>query len=224
MTGALGYRGNRTWRDMSDYVVHFTRDTDQGSAYDNMLSILSQGVLRASNRFGAARKFDALADSQRSVCFSEIPLDLLDRLVERRDSQYGIGFHQEALISAGGGRVWYVAKGSQAQRSVERIIGSALHPFDREHPIWRLAPFIDFPGTYGDVTYHFEWEREWRVPANLEFAPEEVSFLFIPQEMHSAARWFFEEAEREQTGPSYDCPILDPLWDDDLIQRALEGL
>ncbi len=28
----LGYRANPAWRDMSEYVIHFTRDTDDRSA------------------------------------------------------------------------------------------------------------------------------------------------------------------------------------------------
>ena len=27
---SLGYRGNDEWRDMSEYVVHFTKDTPNG--------------------------------------------------------------------------------------------------------------------------------------------------------------------------------------------------
>lgn len=44
-----------TWTDMSDYVVHFTRDYDEKSAYHNMLSILGNRVIRAHNPFGFCR-------------------------------------------------------------------------------------------------------------------------------------------------------------------------
>src|SRR5262245_7804519 len=88
----LGYRGNASWRDMSEYVVHFTKDVGEStSAYSSMLSILSAGEIGSYTRFGAARSLDALGDTQNSACFSEIPLDRLNRLVYRR-SQFGIGF------------------------------------------------------------------------------------------------------------------------------------
>ena len=104
----LGYRGNAGWRDMSEYVVHFAKD-DPGrtSAYDSMLKILGSGKIHAYTPFGAARSLDVLEDTQKSACFSEIPLDRLNRLVARR-SQYGIGFRQDVLVRAGGARVWYL--------------------------------------------------------------------------------------------------------------------
>ena len=81
----IGYRGHADWRDMSEYVVHFAKDVPGGkSAYNSMISILYSGKLEARTRFGAIRWSDALGDSQGSVCFSEIPLDRLDRLVQRR--------------------------------------------------------------------------------------------------------------------------------------------
>ena len=48
----LGYRNNGNWRDMSECVVHFTKD-DEESAYDRMLSILLRRwceMLSASGR------------------------------------------------------------------------------------------------------------------------------------------------------------------------------
>lgn len=44
------------WTDMSDYVVHFAKDYDQKSAYDNMLSILGSRVIKARNPFGLVRE------------------------------------------------------------------------------------------------------------------------------------------------------------------------
>lgn len=79
-----GYREHADWRDMSDFVVHFTKDYDGRTAYDNSLSILYDGVIRATTAYGQARTLVGLGSSQRCACFSEIPLDLIDRLVQRR--------------------------------------------------------------------------------------------------------------------------------------------
>jgi len=220
----IGYRGHVDWRDMSEYVVHFTKDEPGSSAYSSMLSILSSGKLSARSRFGAARGLDALGESQQTACFSEIPLDRLDRLVGRR-SKYGIGFHQDFLVESGGGRVWYLDNESELASSVRTLISQKVGPpMDLSSPLWKLTPFIDFPGSYSSFEYRFEWEREWRVPEGLIFSPDQVSFLFIPAELHSQARKFFDDAERMHTGPNYRCPFLDPLWLDDLIQAALTNL
>jgi hypothetical protein len=41
----LGYRGNDAWRDMSEYVVHFTKGADASAGYDTLLRILWSGVI-----------------------------------------------------------------------------------------------------------------------------------------------------------------------------------
>lgn len=220
----LGYRGEPQWRDMSEYVVHFAKDTPDKSAYSIMLSILAAGRLEARNRFGAARSINAVK-GQHAVCFSEVPLDLLDRLVHRRGTKYGVGFRQDQLLAAGGGRVWYVDKHTAPADAVHAMVQDALGPpFQAEHPVWRLTPFIDFPGDYGRTQYRFEWEREWRVPCDLAFQPADVAFLFIPEELHKQARQFFVTARVENLGPSYECPFLDPLWPDARIQEELASV
>ena len=103
----MGYRGHDDWRDMSDYVVHFTKLNNGVSSYDGMLGILASGKIEARSKFGCATNVNGLGESQRCACFSEIPLDMLDRLVDRR-SKYGIGFHQHTVIPKGGARVWYL--------------------------------------------------------------------------------------------------------------------
>lgn len=201
--------------------MHFTKEGSTGtSAYSSMLSILSSGEISARSPFGVARKLEPLDKTQQSACFSEIPLDRLDRLVERRSS-YGIGFHQDYLVKAGGGRVWYIDNESHLARSVQELVAlESGSPIDAPNPLWKLTSFIDLSGG----RYRFEWEREWRVPGGLAFSTDQVAFLFIPEDLHSRARKFFDDAGRENTGPNYRCPFLDPLWPDDLMQFALDDL
>jgi hypothetical protein len=153
----IGYRDHAEWRDMSEYVVHFTRDIPgKTAAYDSQLSILYNREVRAVSSFGAARRFEGLAETQRCACFSEVPLDRLDRLVERR-SQYGVGFSQDVLIKAGGGRVWYLDNDGGVAASFREVMAKYVtSPLDVTSPFWRLAPFVDFPGTYGSTEYRFE--------------------------------------------------------------------
>jgi hypothetical protein len=58
----------------------------------------------------------------------------------------------------------------------------------------------------------------------LYFSTDEVAFLFVPEHLHSHARTFFSTAEEANIGPSYRCPILDPLWSDERIQEALANV
>lgn len=204
---------------MSEYAVHFTKSNGSRDAYSVMLRILASGRLMASGPFGAARRLDALGKTQQSVCFSEVPLDRLDRLVARR-SRYGIAFTQQFLKKNGGARVWYVDDGGQVAETIRGMVASrAVSGMDTKDDFWRLTPFIDYPSKEFD--YQFEWEREWRVPGDLKFEADDVALLFIPEELHSPARSFFRDAIKENSGPGYLCPYLDPLWSDMKIQETL---
>lgn len=215
----MGYRGHDDWRDMSDYVVHFTRAFDGVSAYDGMMGILSAGRIEARNKFGCATNVNGLGQSQDCACFGEIPLDMLDRLVERR-SMYGVGFHQQTVTARGAGRVWYLDQGTPQRDAMFRMVSAAMiGGVDPEDDVWRLTPLTDFTAE----NYHFEWEREWRVPGGLQFEPADVAFLFVPEHLHTAARAFLDDGAGG-AGPAYLCPILDPLWGDDEIQGALRDL
>jgi hypothetical protein len=216
----FGYRGKPDWRDMSEYAVHFTKPSATASAYDVVIKILWEGKIYATGPLGAARNLTELGDSQKSACLSEIPLDLLARLIERR-SLYGIGFRQDLLAARGGARVWYLDKDTPAANSFQDVVREAMAGgIDLSDPIWKITPFVDYPGDYGGTQYRFEWEREWRVPGGLAFSVNEVAFLFIPQELHGAARSFFEEHLAAGSGPAYLCPYVDPRWDMPRIQAA----
>lgn len=209
------------WRDFSDFLVHFTKDTSSGTAYDNMMSICWERCLRAGNAFGVARRTAPLSAPQEAVCFSEIPLHELGRLAARRGSYYGIGFSKEFISENGGCPVWYVPKDSPAAEAIQTVMFNARkQPAPATEPIWRITPCIDFPGDYPTGRYRFEWEREWRVPGSLQFLESDVAFLVIPEGLHRAARRFFEEQIVEGTGPGYVCPYVDPLWDWDRVQKA----
>jgi hypothetical protein len=216
---AFGYRGNDTWRDMSEFVVHFTSGGDDSDGYNDVIDILGSGVIEARNEFGMARKMTKVEPTQECACFSEIPLEYLDRLTERRGSLYGLAFRKEFITAAGGGPVWYVEQASTLGRWVEATKDTALDPFVADHPIWHLTPFIERPGKYGRTEYRFEWEREWRVPGGLPFTPADVAFLFIPERLHEAALKFFSEAYEQNTGPAYLCPYIDPKWDLDQLHE-----
>ncbi|XXF80276.1 hypothetical protein P2318_11125 [Myxococcaceae bacterium GXIMD 01537] len=221
----LGYQRNPQWRDMSDFVVHFTKPgPPYQDAYQNMMSLLGMRTLiPGAEGFGFARKEPAVLERHRAVCFSEIPLDCLDRLVQRR-SLYGIAFRKSFILSRGGGPVWYVQYGSPAHQSMKHLVQQALaSPDPQRAPVWNMTPFVDVQGDAPEApySYRFDWEREWRVPGLLRFTEYDVAVLFMPEEVHAVARDFFAWAARENQGPGYFCPVLDPGWP---TQRMAEAL
>jgi hypothetical protein len=142
----LGAHGHSEWVDLSDFVVHFTKGGD-AQGYSTVMSILSQRrLLRGPNPFGAARDVPELAESQRVVCFSEVPLGLLDRIVERRKSKFGLAFRKRFLLDQGGAPVWYLEHDTPQQVAFVRTMQDARRRgIDLADPIWALSPFVDFP-------------------------------------------------------------------------------
>jgi hypothetical protein len=187
---------NPEWHDMSNYLVHFTKPSKGLTDYDNMLSILGSRILAARN--------------------------LLDRLSNRR-GKYGIGFSKQFILTRGGGPIWYVENGSPAEVAIRAVILQAfVTPDPVKNPIWAMTPFVDSTGDHPGGKYRFEWEREWRHVGNLNFSENDVSFLIIPEELHLAARGFFENALQENIGPAYFCPYIDVGWDIERIRITLE--
>jgi hypothetical protein len=214
---ALGYAGHAEWRDMSEYLVHMTR----GRA--GLASILTDRRVRAVNPYGAARKSAGLGSTQRVVCLSEIPVDRLDRLAEKR-GVFGVAFDRKRLMGRGAVPVWYLPKGVDAQTAlfgeVKRLAWNQVP--DPDHWLWKLTPFIDYPGTYDrdarQVTYDWTWEREWRICGDLAFRPTEVEFLFAPDETHSG----LEHDWLDLT--DVPCPpMIDPTWPIERVQTVAIG-
>jgi hypothetical protein len=219
-TPKLGTLGGANWLDLSDYLVHFAKGED---AFRTMLAILSRRVLkRGPSPFGCAVKHPQVdMDTQRAVCLSEIPLGFLHRLVKRRGTKYGIGFHKQFVLKSGGAPLWYLQRGTPQQKIILDMMRRASSPFDPAASIWQLTPFIDFPSGK-PFTYDFRWEREWRVASDLHFKVEDVAFLFIPESLHKDAWDFFDEAQDTNTGPGYFCPYIDPTWDVKKVKEALK--
>jgi len=214
----LGAHGHSEWLDLSDYVVHFTKRMDFGA----ILSILgNQVLLRGPSAFGAAKNYPTLLESQRAVCFSEVPLGFLGRLAERRGSPYGIGFHKRFILANGGAPLWYVEFGSPQYHAVQALMQSAVLQ-GGPNAIWSITPFIDFPsGPTAPYNYDFRWEREWRTTADVRFRVEDVAFLLLAESDHQGAFDFFKQAVAENTGPGYFCPYVDSTWTVERVKLAM---
>lgn len=169
----LGDARNAAWADMSRYAVHFTEDPGV------FAKILATGLLRGSGPYGFswARQVEEVRGGHRSVCFSEVPLDRVDRLM-RRHGSYGIAFTKEFLRSKQGARVWYLDQASEQARSLNEQLLALKSTKDFNQAIWNLTPFIDLvmPGRY-----EWDWEREWRVRGDLRFLIEDIAFVITPE-------------------------------------------
>lgn len=201
-----------SWRDMSEWVVHFT------STPGALAAILADREIRASGPFGWARSISQVRGAHMSACLSEIPLDHLGRLTERR-GMWGIGFTKSFVAGAGGARVWYLEEGVGPGKELFDAVGGQLRAQDFNDPLWRLTPFIDPLADGHPFTYRFDWEREWRVVGGLSFEPDDVAFVVTPD--GEGATWIGLDRWRNpppilasSNRSAFVASVMTRMWDD----------
>lgn len=129
-------------------------------------------------------------------------------------------FRKEFIVQSNGGPIMYAYQDTAHAVALRKLVDAAVGKPD--DPVWRVSPFIDQPGQYGNSSYFFEWEREWRHVGDLNFKETDPVFLIIPEQFHEAARGFFDDAERKHLGPNYKCPFIDPYWNLNTITDLLK--
>ena len=117
------------------HVVHFT------PSVESLLSIVSEGLVRPSGPFGRGMSIADVAERHLSACFSERPLDLIDRLMSRH-GRYGVGFLKKYSVESGGARVWYLEKGHPPDTALFALVGQLLRDRNFQSEMWSLTPFI----------------------------------------------------------------------------------
>ncbi len=97
-------------KDLTNYLIHFTRSQNGLSAFDILKSIVTDGYIRSGWSKRGNRR--TVFGPKPAVCFSETPLyGFLDYVVKRNDissiDSYGIFLNKKAFFFAGGRPVIY---------------------------------------------------------------------------------------------------------------------
>ena len=146
----------------SKYLAHFTKGVN---AYDNLVSILQDRIIRAGNLPWTNRP---------AVCFTECPWSSLLNHA-RNYSPYGIGFGKHHVFSAGGGPAHYVrADLFEAQEWADEVY-PFVTPFWPSYRPRRLRSEAYLNGMTIDYTH----EREWRIPHDFAFDIHRLSFVIL---------------------------------------------
>ena len=69
----------------------------------------------------------------------------------------------------------------------------------RAGKLWRLLPYLNAM----HEGYDFTWEREWRVLGGLEFSPEDVICVILPENGEDGLKRTFLE---------WGVPVISPGW------------
>ncbi|WP_425802377.1 hypothetical protein ACHOLT_15345 [Desulfitobacterium sp. Sab5] len=195
--------------DISKFLVHLTRDTDDGmSAKENLQSILEDGYVYAYNHHclfsPALDKVDENFQKKfRTVCFTETPLDKICHLLEidgRRIElkPYGLVFLKSKVIEKGGNPCFYT--NGDHKGSIEEYLWKLFH-------VSKSGNFTDGFNQFGRLVntfkekHDFSWEREWRVFNKFAIKPENVFAIIAP------------DTELKVPKQYGSIPIINPYWD-----------
>ena len=197
----------RRKRDYSDLLVHLTRDTENGTAKQNLESILQQHTIRAydhhcffSSHLRAAGQTE-FAQFFRVACFTETPIDLIGLLTlelagrQKAYKPFGLVFKKDYVAINGGNPVFY-AKPRYATRFWSLFDEAKGSGTEDKKEICSLLALVNSLAEHND----WHWEREWRTVGDFHFDTQNAYCGLCPQ---SHIR-YFELA--------YGLPFIDPGW------------
>lgn len=220
----LAYRS-----DLSTFLVHLTRRTKTLSALEVLKQIITDWMLRegspqgpASQRLRTAGLSDA---NQRVVCFTESPLEHVKLLVEPITSRncefscYGVAITKKQGRRLGANPIWYLDATpghTWLTQDVDALVAAAIaNPQNTAlQSVFKLSPFFDHMGTWGNSRKEFWWEREWRIQGDLDLPLRIV--IFCPEEDFDEVTAHLKANERHKFSV-----ILDPRWS---LERMLAHL
>ncbi|MFJ5731040.1 abortive infection system antitoxin AbiGi family protein [Streptomyces paradoxus] len=226
--------------DLSAFVVHFTRATARATASDNLKAILEDRTIEARNVFGMAvdlaKKHEAIADTQRTVCFTETPLEHAWMMCEKIPNRtmsfsgYGLAFTRTFARRMGANPVWYldITPGHNwltvpinnmvdDAREIARDPSEGGEDAAAKADILRLTPFIEQMGKPLETRKEFWWEREWRHVGDFHFHFADLVVVFAPEEEHDEFEEYLGELKKRGRLPS----LVDASWG---LERMIAAL
>jgi hypothetical protein len=191
--------------DISPFLVHLTRGSEDKSAKQNLESIirtrqLSAGTAEISDaRFGIKTAGMKVTEKQRyfsAVCLTETPINEIHCLLEIRGRRvdlqpYGLVFLKGQLQNLGVAPVVYINNETGDGDVIIPAMASLIEtqPKAAEQLLPLISVFgkkITPPGaTRKQERVDFRWEREWRFPhakGPLEFSNSDVFVGLCPQD------------------------------------------
>lgn len=222
--------------DLSTFIVHLTRDTQDGrSAKANLKRILRKHVIEARSPFGPAagsvsKRRDR--DSQKCVSFSETPLEHINCLTceipkrRIRLSSFGLAFTKMTARKKGANPVWYIdiTPGHDwLMKPINDLIRAQVKQGGfRDSQLARICPFIEQMGSGAKADgwgyqKEFWWEREWRHHGDFSFFYSDIAFGLAPEDSVEE----FEDSVKKFTRRRIR--FLDPCWSLEKMIAHLAG-
>ena len=195
--------------DFSPFLVHLTRDYNDASARQNLVSILKSGKLRYGSEAMSVARYRypyPLNDVKtklyfKAVSFTDTPLNQIHNLlnIDNRAinlSCYGLVFLKSRCMTKGASPVFYI---NNTNGDKDKVV-EALCNLSKSDPgkASKILPFISFFGkklrpynkTPQEGEMDFTWEREWRYSNFKGYFQFDKSDVFIGLCPHDRIKWF----------------------------------
>lgn len=189
--------------DISNFVVHLTKDTSNGSALENLLSIINDEKIRAYNHhclFSHMLNTENLDIQKKfySTCFTETPLENIKYLLDIRGRQvnlqpYGLVFLKQTLLEKGGNPAIYTFQ--------EDLKNYFIKMYDNN-----INPHFGSLINVVKDKHDFYWEREWRINGDFNFNCFNIIAIIAPEEKHESIRQSLKDSVIKKI------IIIDPKW------------
>ncbi|KAE9635720.1 hypothetical protein [Aeromonas veronii] len=226
--------------DISRFLVHLTRRTRNIDAEDNLINILKEKNIEARNHHclfsPKLKKMDLtprLKNSFKTVCFTETPLDQIDKLAVEdfprriKLQPYGLVFWRDNMIEVGANPAIYLNAEGTALREY------LLSEFDRQFEgIDTLNELRRTEEYYREIIHYyslvnimrekhdFSWEREWRHPGDFNFNYSDVVAIVAKN-----PDCFLRRCERELPERQFKfirrIPIISSSWTYEDVVEAM---
>lgn len=157
--------------DMTEWLIHFTRDIADRTGRESFLSILTSGVIRPTFAHRGTPARPTIYGVDPAVCFTEQPIGAFLDYLEVRPEQnamvgYGILLHKHDLYSAGGLPVIYglpaateLVNGDSGFVEGKRVLR------DDQLNLTHQYRYLAFAPNREEKALDWSHEREWRWPA-----------------------------------------------------------
>lgn len=212
--------------DLSTFLVHLTRPIAEANAFDSLRAIIADRRLRAATPMGWAKYQDEDErrdrQSQRTVCFSETPLQHVHSLFAEiegraiRLAPYGLAMTKVVARRVGINPIWYVdmtTRGGrewEEARALDELREAAIAAGDfHNSAVAKLLPFFEHMGTWPSSQKEFWWEREWRCRGDVDLTPIWSKLIWLcPEQDHTVIRQQLVASPSTTGAPI----VLDPSW------------
>lgn len=221
-----------TRADISPFVAHLTKHSDQMDAAENLVSILKCKCIEARNPhclFNHAIENNNFDENLRqrfyTVCFTETPLSQIRFLSEDIPGRsvhlkpYGLVFRRTDMLDEGGSPALYINAHGTTHRNL--LLKRFANDFD-DVETYVEAKRKHRPFTNSLISHYalcniisdrhdFSWEREWRHCGDFQFKYYQVVAILV-DDVSSFARLLQRRLSSRKLAYIQKVPLINPEW------------